>query len=216
MRKPRYLYVMLSHTNTGIGKAIRYWTGFDYNHVSLSLDPTFSRWVSFARYAKNVPLAGGFVEENADRFLADGTDLPIRIFRLDISENHYRILNKVFSEAGKTDCGLIYNSFGAIAASLGGSFPVAGAYTCLEFANAVLGEEHSSIEELNDHLMSHLIFEGQLQDLVTPAGSRESDYFLRRSLTTATMETLLHFSRLLRNTVYPNQPDLFSSRLRFH
>lgn len=212
MEKPRYLYVMISRTNTGIGKAIRYWTDFDYNHVSLSLDPTFSRWVSFARYARNVPLAGGFVEENADRFLADGSDMPVRIFRLEISENRYRILTKMFAEAGKADCSLIYNSFGALAASFGRSFPVAGAYTCLEFANAVLGEDHRSIEQLNSRLTPHLIFDGQLRELVSPTGNRDTDYFLRRNLMTATVETLAHFSRLLRNTVLPG----FSSRLRFH
>lgn len=217
MEESRYLYVMISHTGTGIGRAIRYWTGFDYNHVSLSLDPTFNRWVSFARYARNVPLAGGFVAEDPDRFLSDCADVPVRIFRLEISEARFRLLTKIFSEAGASGFGLIYNSFGALAASFGASFPVAGAYTCLEFANVVLGENSTSIEQLNDRLLSHMIFDGQLLELVSPSGSWESDYFLHRSFSAAAFQTLLHFMKLLRNTVYPdNQPDPFFSRLRFH
>ena len=55
------LYIMLSRTDTGMGRLIRFFTRYDYNHVSLSLDPRLHSWVSFARYAVDVPLAGGFV-----------------------------------------------------------------------------------------------------------------------------------------------------------
>ena len=33
------LYVMFSHTNTGMGRMIRAVTGSSYNHVSISLRP---------------------------------------------------------------------------------------------------------------------------------------------------------------------------------
>lgn len=216
MEKCRFLYLMISHTDTAIGKAIRYLTDYDYNHVSLSLDPTFQHWVSFARYARNVPLAGGFVEETADRFFVGGGPMPVRIFRLEIPENRYRRLKKLFVDAGHPECGLIYNTFGAIASSVGVSFPVAGAYTCLEFANAVLEESHRSIENLNDRLLPHLIFSGDLHELVTASGSHEGDYFRERNLLSATSETLLHFVKLLRNTVSPNRPDPVFNQLHFH
>ena len=212
----RYLYIMISHTDTGLGKAIRFLTEYDYNHVSLSLDPSFREWVSFARYARNVPLAGGFIQETPERFLSGGNEMPVRIFRLELTECRFRAISRLFSEAGKANCSLIYNSFGAIATALNLAFPVRSAYTCLEFANAVLQEHHQTIRHLNDRLTPHLIFEGDLHSLVADSGSRKSDYFRRRSLIAATRETLLHFAKLLRNTACPNRPDLVTSRLDLH
>ena len=55
------LYVMLTQTGTWMGKLICLFTHYEFNHVSVSLDPTFRNWVSFARYVRGVPLAGGFV-----------------------------------------------------------------------------------------------------------------------------------------------------------
>jgi len=211
-----HLYIMISHTDTGLGRAIRYLTEYDYNHISLSLDSGFRNWVSFARYAQNVPLAGGFVVETPERFLSSGKKMPVRIFRLNLSENRFRTLKKLFSEAGNADCGLIYNSFGAIATALNLSFPVRSAYTCLEFANAVLEEQHRTIRHLNERLDPHLIFEGDLHSLVDDNGSRQADYFRHRNPMTALRETAIHFMKLLHNTVHPNQQDLVAIRLRLH
>lgn len=206
---------MISHTDTGIGKLIRYLTEYDYNHVSLSLDDDLCEWVSFARYTRNVPLAGGFIRETPERFLAGGKRMPVRIFRLSLPENRFRTLSKLFSEAGHASCGLIYNSFGAVATALNLSFPVRSAYTCLEFANAVLEAHHPSIRCLNEHLNPHLLFEGDLQSLVSDSGSRDLDYFRPRDLLTATAETAAHFTRLLRNTIHPDRPDLIAGCLHF-
>ena len=41
MAETKSLYVMISRTDTGVGKLIRRLSRYPYNHVSLSLDPTF-------------------------------------------------------------------------------------------------------------------------------------------------------------------------------
>ena len=107
MSKRHYLYLMISRTPTKMGKFIRIFTRFSYNHVSLSLDPTLQHWVSFARYVQQVPLAGGFVQENAPRFSAMAGSIPVRIYRVELSESHYRGLLTLFAKAGKRSCGLI-------------------------------------------------------------------------------------------------------------
>jgi hypothetical protein len=207
MDRKHDLYVMISRTDTGMGKIIRYFTDYPYNHVSLSLDPNLDEWVSFARYARDVPLAGGFVRENADRFFASGGSIHVRIYRLEISEIRFRILRNVFAQAGKPDCGLIYNSFGALASGLNMQFPVSGAYTCLEFANAVLEQSHCTIRQLADRLEPHLIYEGELMALISGPGKWAGDYFVPRSHSAAVRETTLHFARLLRRTVSPGRFD---------
>ena len=40
MAEKRYLYLMVSRTDTNIGRIIRVFSRYPYNHVSLSIDPT--------------------------------------------------------------------------------------------------------------------------------------------------------------------------------
>lgn len=206
MEETRPLYVMLSRTDTAMGKIIRVVTRYAYNHVSLSLDPQFRIWVSFARYTQGVPLAGGFVLESPERYLANSHCTDVRIFRIEISATHYDHLKSLFSQAGK-ECGLIYNSFGALATALGLRFPVTGAYTCLEFANAVLGTSYRSIRQLDQALNAQLIYEGKLCNLVSDNGLREDMYFTHRGLLGGIRDTARHFSKLFIRALHAHSPD---------
>ena len=137
----RHLYVMLSRTDTGMGRFIRFFTREKYNHVSLSLDDTLQQFVSFGRYRQDVPLAGGYVPEPAERLLSCGKTMPVKIFRLDISETDAQGLDTVFGMAGQVP--LIYNSLGALLSSCHIPCPIPGSYTCLEFAGTILGNRFS-------------------------------------------------------------------------
>lgn len=193
---------MLSRTETRIGKTIRLFTRYGYNHVSLSLDPQFRRWVSFARYAQGVPLAGGFVSESPERYLCTGGSVQVRIFQIDIPLSRYRKLDALFSKADRQDSGLIYNTFGALATPMGLHFAIAGAYTCLEFADAVLEQSHRSIRSLDRSLLPHLIYEGPLGALVSDSGSRSGRYFIRRGPWGGTVDTTVHFARLCGRLIF--------------
>lgn len=213
MEATRPLYMMLSQTNTGIGKAIRLLTRFEYNHVSLSLDPDFRRWVSFARYAKGVPLAGGFVTESPERYLYGEGPIPVKIFRIDIPRTRHKKLRALFSQAGQSGSGLIYNTFGALTTPMGVHLEISGAYTCLEFADVVLNESHRSIKSLAADHVAELIFEGDLRDLVDDNGKRSDRFFTRRGLLRGTMDTTHHFARLCGRMALRKRPDIVFSTL---
>ena len=59
MEKKKYLYLMISRTDTNIGRIIRVFSRYPYNHVSLSIDPNLREWVSFGRFRKDTPLYAG-------------------------------------------------------------------------------------------------------------------------------------------------------------
>ena len=214
MEATRPLFLMLSRTGTGIGKTIRIFTRYDYNHVSLSLDPNFRRWVSFARYAQGVPLAGGFVAETPERYFSAGGPIQVRIFRIDIPLDRYRKLKVLFSQAGQRDCGLIYNTLGALATPIGLQVPISGAYTCLEFADTVLNESHGSIRSLDFCHRSQLIYEGDLRDLVPDTGIRNDRFFRRRGFLKGSLDTTWHFARLLGRMTHRHRPDILSAVLQ--
>jgi hypothetical protein len=195
MPEYKYLYIMLSRTGTGMGKVIRLFTHCRYNHVSLTLASDLRSFVSFARYTKGVALAGGFVRETVERFLSDNQPVPVCIFRVEISPERYKQLNSLFSMAeSKTD--LIYNSLGALLSTWHLLFHIPGAYTCLEFAAAVLGMPFRSLQELQAYLQPNEIFQGNLNDLVQDNADRSDGYFTRRGFLRGTADTVVHFTRL--------------------
>lgn len=193
----RKLYIMISHTDTGVGKLIRLITGFPYNHVSMALDPSFRNWISFARYIQDTPLYGGFIQEPVERFLAKGEQVDVRIFALDISRETYDGLQELFTLAGKQDPRLRYNLFSLVTLAFGFECPIPGAYTCLGFANKVLGTRYRSIRALSDHLTPQLFYEGSLGDLAPDSGHRDDIYFSRLGLLKGTEESLKAIGSLI-------------------
>lgn len=196
MEQPRYLYVMLSRTGTGMGKVVRLFTRSEYNHASLTLDSTFHSFVSFARYTQDVALAGGFVKESAERFLSQGQPVPVRIFRVEVSPARYEQLKDLFSLAGCRKTGLIYNSLGALLSTWHLRCHIPGAYTCLEFAAAVLGKPFRSLQELQAYLEPHAVYQGDLRHLVADSGDRSEPYFTSKGFLRGTADTAVHFARL--------------------
>lgn len=210
----RPLYLMISRTGTGIGRMIRTVSRYPYNHVSLSLDPALRQWVSFARYAADIPLYGGFITESPERYLASGQDVQIRLFRLEIAESRAQRLEALFAQAGNRDFRLIYNTYDAIAAALGCRLPIPNAYTCLSFACAVLDLPCRSIQELDSYLTPWLYYQGPLSGLTMDSGNRLDSYFASLGLLRGTWNTAKHFALLSGRAFRRRQPDLVTDCLR--
>jgi len=210
------LYVMISKTHTGIGKAIRMFSRYPYNHVALTLDSSFRNWVSFARYNRDTPLYGGFTKEPVERYFADETadnTVQVKVFALDITKEHHKNLSELFSCAGDLESGMVYNFFDIIAATVGAKIPVANAYTCLGFARAVLQKDYRSIKALDKDLESHLIYQGPLQELVSDSGNRTDLYFTRLGFIKGTRKTFKSFTVLTLNTIKAKSTDKISRHL---
>lgn len=190
-----HLYFMLSRTGTGMGKVIRAFTRNEYNHVSLTLDPSFERFVSFARYRQDVVLAGGLVVETTQRFLCTGQPVPVRIYRVEIPPEQYIMLKNLFDTVDEHR-DLIYNSLGALLSTWSIPCHVPGAYTCLEFAAAILNQPLRTLQELQSFLMPYEIFAGDLGELVQDNSDRSELFFNRRGFWGGTVDTVRHFTRL--------------------
>lgn len=214
MGQTKKLYVMISKTDTGIGKVIRSVSKYPYNHVSLTLEGSFRTWVSFARYIQDTPLYGGFIVEPVERFLAKGERIDVRIFAIDLPDSHYARLEKLFTLAGDRDCGLMYNYFGLVAAAIGGDVPIPGAYTCLGFANQVLGTDYKNIQLLDESLSPQLFFDGPLSDLAPDSGNREDIYFTKLGPLRGLTYSIRTLANLTRRALNPKAADPVTARLR--
>ena len=173
---------MISKTDTGIGDLIRKVSGYPYNHVSMNLDGDFRRWISFARFHQNTPLYGGYIIEPSERFLSKGKTVDIRVFALDLTPGCYEQLQKLFVKAGSPDSGYIYNYLELLTLSFGIPFPIRNAFSCLGFANSVMGTDYRSIKDLDKHMTPHLFYEGTLNDMAPDTGDRSDRYFTHLGL----------------------------------
>lgn len=214
MSKKYHLYLMVSRTDTNIGKIIRVFSHYPYNHVSLSIDPNLREWVSFGRFRKDTPLYAGFIRETAERYLSQSGDTPIRLFRIEISEGKYLQLQKLFANAGYGETRLIYNLYDAIASSIHMKVPIRGAYTCLSFASMVLGKRYVNIKELNDDLRPYMIFEGPLSALVTDSGQRSDRYFDELGILRGTWRTTKQLADLTTRPIRGFRRDIVSQKYR--
>ena len=177
MSKTRSLYIMLSRTDTRMGRFIRTCSNYPYNHVSLTLDPTFRTWYSFARYHHNAPFYSGFIREPVERFLADKENISVRVFRIEIPVERARRIEQLCLQAGRPETRLMYNYFDAAVSVLGKKIAIAGAYTCLSFACAILGRQYRRISDLDAALTPYLLYDGDLDALVPDNGQRSDTYF---------------------------------------
>ena len=209
----KMLYIMVSKTDTGIGRIIRSFTGYPYNHVSLTLDPTFRTWVSFARYVQDTPLYGGFIQEPVERFLAKGEQIDVRIYGLAIPEPRYSQLQTLFALAGKQEQSLLYNHFALVSAACGIDVPIAGAYTCLGFANAVLRTDHKNIQALDAQLSPALVYDGSLGALAPDSGRRDDLYFTRLGPLHGSIRSITALATLFYFLLNPQRTDLVKSVL---
>lgn len=198
---------MISHTDTGVGKLIRLITGYPYNHVCMTLDPSFRNWVSFARYVQDTPLYGGFIREPVERYLAKGEQIDVRIFAVTISQEKYQALEELFRLAGTRDPRLRYNLLSLVTLTFGFEVPISGAYTCLGFANKVLGTRHKSIKSLNTQLEPNMIYDGSLANLAPDSGCRDDLYFTRLGPLKGAVESLKAIGHLIRFWLFPTNDD---------
>lgn len=107
----KHIYIMLSHTNTKIGKMIRLFSHFPYNHVSISTSASLSPLYSFARYRYDAALVGGFVEESPLRYLFNGESTKIRIYDIILTEEQFQQFETILTTYKKNHQQYIYDSF---------------------------------------------------------------------------------------------------------
>ncbi len=201
MIKTRPLYVMASHTGTGIGRIIRAVSRFEYNHVSLTLDPSLRQWYAFARYNQDAPFYAGLVPESPERFCSDTGDVTVKIFQVALPEKKARELEQLLAQAGDPQNGLIYNHFDAVARAVGCKLLIPGCHTCLSFVTEVLDAQYLTIADLCQDLADRQIYEGSLKQLLGDSGKREEAYFAPLGLIRGSALSAIQIGKLAHRTI---------------
>lgn len=162
------VYIVFSATPYKMGRFIRFFTGGKYNHVSVSADYELTEMYSFARRYRCAPLMGGFVKESGERFYANGKCTRIMMCEIPVSKEKKAALISRFAEMKREREKYIYNFFSAAAVPMHRKIRVRDAYTCVEFAVAMLelvgwsldGMGYIGLDELENQLEKFKVYEG--------------------------------------------------------
>jgi len=205
----KYIYIVFSHTNTDVGKFIRYMTRSYYNHASIALEPSLLEMYTFARLRRKPVFTGGFVKETPVRFLKNGEDITICVCRIPMCEDKYlRISNKI--EHFKLTSGeYVYNLFNAFASFFRQRIKIKNAYTCIEFVSETSEYDPKlSIAQLRKKLSGYIWYEGSYKDYLEDFAEMplseeyladDSDgYYHKVSYVQGLMEDASHFKKLVK------------------
>ncbi|MGN1343647.1 MAG: hypothetical protein ACI4U3_03655 [Traorella sp.] len=158
------IYLVISKTNSKLGKFIRLFTGTNYNHVSISFDGELNDMISFARYYYQIPFYGGYVHESKERYI----DSKIIIYKIRISDDSYLKVQQYIDHIEKNKEQYIYHTINAILYPIHISIQTPQAYTCLSFACELLqiaslpSEKILTFKQLIDFLDEYKIYEGNV------------------------------------------------------
>lgn len=170
------IYVLLTDTGTFLARAIKWFTGAPYSHVSIVFDEKLDEIYSFGRKRPRNPLIAGFIKED----VYFGTYRYFRnthclLLKLDVTENEYhKIRDKIRAFENNKDL-FSYNLIGLLGVLF--SYPIAlnNAYFCSQFVAEVFKESgvdlwgplHSALVTPNDFLLHprfEYVYEGKLYD----------------------------------------------------
>ena len=93
------IYIVLTHTGTVLSKIVRFYTGKEFSHVSISLDEDLNQMYSFGRLNPYIPFIGGFVKESPHygtfkRFYKTKT----KIYSLEVDDYQYKKIRKMIKD----------------------------------------------------------------------------------------------------------------------
>ncbi len=202
----RHIYVIFSSTPFKMGSLIRFFTRTQYNHVSISIDPSQRELYSFARHHRNTPFYGGFVREGGSRFCCGDRRSKMKICALPITEAQYLQARALLEEMNRDAEAYVYNFLSAFLYPLHLRVRLPNAYTCIEFAVDFLlkigvpplsEEIHPySIKELEALLDDYSVYCGE-----STLESEEDDFDRLPHLFQAFTLTLGSHARLLKSFV---------------
>jgi len=133
------LYIVLSKTNTVLGRAIRKYLRVEYNHSSISLDSSLEQLYSFGRkHVYNFASAGFVVEGKDHGFFKVYSNANISVLQWPVTEEEWKRVKLTIETFKDHNKDYKYNILGLISCSVDIPFSRKNQYFCSQFVADVL------------------------------------------------------------------------------
>lgn len=127
----RKIFVLLTQFPGFDSKALRWWTRFDYSHVSLGLDEDMNTFYSF--------VVKGFIVEDIARYNKPGrAPFPCELYALEVSEETYQAVRKNLLTFLRKQSLLSYTRLGLILTLIHIPWRLKNRYICSQFVAETL------------------------------------------------------------------------------
>lgn len=175
------VYIVLSSTNTLLGKVIQKRLKEEYNHSSISLDTSLSEIYSFGRKVPWNMFFAGFVQESKDYgFYKLFNNSKILVLELNVSKEEKDKIALKIKDFEKNKSKYKYSLLGLILCSINIPLKRKNKYFCSQFVAEILQEsgidlfnKHSTLVKPHDFkkvIGGHVLYEGTInnyQDTLT-------------------------------------------------
>ena len=187
---PKYIYVVISRTQTKFGSFLRKMGRLEYNHTSLGLDANLNEIYAFARPQYSGIFLGRLVRESLVRYtLKNENSVPIKVFKLPVSHTELSNLREELQTI-ISDREYVYNLFSVLTYPITHGFSTYKAFNCTEFVAHILKELNFPLEkpahayrpdDFSKILEQYIIFAGDIRDCMKCTSTDEL-YFEPNSL----------------------------------
>lgn len=169
----RYIYIVITRTQTKFAKSIRILGRMKYNHASIGLDADLKELYAFSRPSHGAIFQGRLVRETLNRYtLKKDCVVPVAVFQLPVTDEQYHHIHQ-YVDAVYNDPEYIYNLFCVLTYPFTHGFPIRKAFNCSEFVAHILKGNGFALklpeyryrpDDLTEVLKDYMIFEGDLRD----------------------------------------------------
>lgn len=133
------IYIILTHTGTVLSKIVKYYTKYEYSHISIGLDKELNRMYSFGRLNPYNPFWAGFVHEYIDK----GTfkrfkNTKTEVYSLEITDEQYSNIEKLIEKMIQHRKKYKFNILGLFAVSINKKVSTRNSFYCAEFVKYVV------------------------------------------------------------------------------
>ena len=133
------VYLVLSQTGTMFSRVLKFFTGAEYNHSSISLDPTLQEMYSFGRLNPYNPFIGGFVQEGIHigtfkRFYKT----TALVLELPVTDEQYHNIELLIEYMKNNKTIFHYNYWGVFCAIFKTNYAPRRRFYCSQFVRACL------------------------------------------------------------------------------
>lgn len=133
----KYIYIVLTRTNTLLSRAIARFGHMEYSHASLSLSPTLTPMYSFGRVYPHFPFWGAFVEEYINQGVYAMFDtVESSVLEIPVTNRQYKSIKKEIEEFREMHTK--YNLLGVVGAKIGIPIERETAFFCSQFVSILL------------------------------------------------------------------------------
>ena len=170
-KNQRYIYVLLTGTNTIVAKLIRLYTKEPYSHASIALDAELKQLYSFARKQRFNPLNSGFVMEDLEKGVF-GADKKANcgVYEVPVTEEQYEYICEEIGRFINNQDHYKYNYFGLFSAMFGKEIQDDTHFLCSQFVNHVFFNSGIQLFADEKGLVRPFHFHGRLKDNQIYAG----------------------------------------------